>query len=83
MTYLMGVILYTGAACISPVTTTDQATVVSKTPCAEVVNVISGNPFKVVQEQNVVSLAQPKIVKAATKKATKKPTKKKRKKRRR
>lgn len=70
MTYLMGVILYTGAACVSPITTTDRTTIVGKTPCAEVIRYSSANPYKIVQEPNVVSVGKPR---ASSAKALAKP----------
>jgi hypothetical protein len=80
MTYLMGVILYTGAACVSPLESVGNVTTVEKVPCAEIVRYSSANPFKMVQEPNVVSLGEPKAVPkyTYTKTAKKKPRKKKR-----
>lgn len=36
MTKLLGIIIYTGAACVSPIEPMAGGTVVHKTPCAEI-----------------------------------------------
>lgn len=84
MTKLLGIIIYTGAACISPIEPMADGTRAYKTPCAEIVQWQTGNPYKVVQEPNVITraAAKPTAVKKAVEKARRKATRKKRKARR-
>ena len=49
MTKLLGLIIYTGAACVSPIEPMADGTVAYKTPCAEIVQVQSANPYKIAQ----------------------------------
>lgn len=81
MTALLAIIISTGAACVSPVTHEPGGMTVQKVPCAEIVQLRSANPFKVVQEPNVITAAaaKPKAVKKAVQKAKRKATKKRRK----
>ena len=57
---LIDIVLFTGAACISPIDEHPQVTVAYKTPCAEVIYLPVANPFKVAQEQNVITVITPK-----------------------
>lgn len=57
---LVGIILLSGAECISPVSIQSKMTVAYQVPCANVVYEHVGNPFKSVQEQNVISVVPPK-----------------------
>ena len=84
MTKLIGIIIYTGAACVSPIEPMAGGTVAYKTPCAEIVQVQSANPYKIAQQPNVITAAaaKPKAVKKAVEKAKRKATKKRRKARR-
>lgn len=84
MTKLIAIVMYTGAACVSPIESTADGTVAYKTPCAEIVQVQSGNPYKIVQQPNVITAAaaKPKAIKKAVEKAKRKATKKRRKARR-
>lgn len=84
MTALLAIIISTGAACVSPVTIEPGGMTVQKVPCAQVVQLRSANPFKVVQEPNIITEAatKPKAVKKAVEKARRKAKKSKRKARR-
>lgn len=84
MTKLLGLIIYTGAACVSPIEPMADGTVAYKTPCAEIVQVQSANPYKIAQQPNVITqaAAKPKAVKKVVERAKRKATKKKRKARR-
>lgn len=81
MTKLIGIIIYSGAACVSPIEPMAGGTVAYKTPCAEIVQVQSANPYKIAQEPNVITAAaaKPKAVKKAVERAKRKATKKRRK----
>ncbi len=81
MSKLVGIIIYSGAACVSPIKPMAGGTVAYKTPCARIVQVQSGNPYKIVQQPNVITAAaaKPKAVKKAVAKAKRKATKKRRK----
>ena len=59
--HILAVVIYTGAACVSPLEAAPNATVVGKTPCAEIIRYSSANPYKIVQEPNVVSEAKPRV----------------------
>jgi hypothetical protein len=84
MSKLVGIIMYTGAACVSPIEPMAGGTLVYRTPCAQIVQVQSANPYKIAQQPNVITAAaaKPKAVKKAVEKAKRKATKKRRKARR-
>jgi hypothetical protein len=84
MSTLLAIIISTGAACVSPVAYEPGGMTVQKVPCARIVQYHSANPFKVVQEPNVITAAaaKPKAVKKAVQKAQRKAKKSKRKARR-
>lgn len=59
MSQLLGIVFFTGAVCISPVDVVERQTIVHRVPCAEPVRAPLANPFKLAQEQNVVTLPPP------------------------
>jgi hypothetical protein len=65
MNHILAIIITTGAACVSPLTADPGGVTVEKVECAKIVQYHSANPFKAVQQPNVVSVAKPKLVKAA------------------
>ena len=81
MSKLVGIIIYSGAACVSPIEPMAGGTVAYKTPCAEIVQVQSANPYKIAQQPNVITAAaaKPKAVKKTAEQAKRKATKKRRK----
>lgn len=54
---LLGIIFFTGAECVSPIRTSGSETFVSQVPCATPIYAPVGNPFKIVQEPNTVSVS--------------------------
>ena len=60
-------IFYSGAACISPATSGPGFTELQKVPCFELAWVPSANPYKITQEQNVISMSAPKATVKKTK----------------
>ena len=74
MSKLVGIIIYSGAACVSPIEPMAGGTVAYKTPCAEIVQMQSANPYKIAQQSNVITAAaaKPKAVKKVVEKAAKK-----------
>jgi hypothetical protein len=56
MTAVIALIILTGAACASPVEQVDRATVAHKVPCAIVIREPVGNPFKLAQQPNAVTV---------------------------
>ena len=53
---LVDIVLLTGSMCISPVEQKPSETVAYKVPCAVLIYVPDANPFKRVQEANVVNV---------------------------
>lgn len=50
------VVFLFGAACVSPADHVPHGIVLHKTPCAEVIYMPIGNPYKLVQEQNIITI---------------------------
>ena len=61
MTPILGIVMLTGASCVSPVERSDvlNMTVVGKVPCAVVIRQPVGNPFKAAQEANAPAAVTP------------------------
>lgn len=74
MNGILAVVILTGSTCISPVEQSDalKVTVVGKVPCAVVFRNPVTNPFKIVQEPNVISAAAGPVVQKVAKKSKKK-----------
>lgn len=74
MNGVLAVVILTSASCVSPVEQSDalKVTVVGKVPCAVVIRNPVTNPFKIVQEPNVISAAAPVPVVQKVAKKTKK-----------
>ena len=67
MSQLLGIVIMTGAACISPVTEATNTTTVYRVQCAQPIYGPVANPFKAVQETNAIAVPPPKKAKKAKK----------------
>lgn len=80
MSNILGIVILSGASCISPVEQSDalKMTVVKKVPCAVVIRAPIANPFKAAQQPNTITPAAAKVTDAPKLKSPpkKKPRKK-------
>lgn len=56
MTAVLALVILSGAACSSPLEQAARTTVAYQVPCAIVVRAPTGNPFKVAQQSNTVTV---------------------------